>query len=129
MKLSQKEKETLEIIRNLTHENIERINNTLLGLMIHSLLNYTNGESVTIPYFGSFLIRYKGDVLTDDGKEAVLETFFDPSPYFRENIGCYEDFKKAKNKDLSTIPIIHLFETLNEQSLNMTLNADNTTED
>ena len=122
MKLTVKEKEVLEIVRNITHENIEKINSILLGLMTYGLLNYTDKESIVIPYFGTFFIKYKGDQITPDGKEAVLESYFEPSPYLRENIGAYEDLKKNSFVDIETVPIFkHLFD-LNERTLKMTLN-------
>lgn len=129
MKLSNKEKEALETLRNITHEPIEKINNILLGLMTYSLLNYTDKEAVTIPYFGTFLIKYKGDKITDNGREAMLESFFDPSDYLKENIGAYEDYKKSSSKDITTIPIMKYLSSLNEQSLHMTLNDIVRTED
>lgn len=122
MKITPKEKEVMELLRNITHENIERINNILLGLMIYSLLNYADNEPITIPYFGTFLIRNKGDALTPEGKESLLETFFTPSDYLKENIGSYEDFKKSKSSDISLIPIMHYFENINERVLTTTLN-------
>jgi len=121
-RLTQKERETLECIRNITHESIEKINNILLGLMTQALLNYVDGEPMHIPYFGTFLVRCKGDEITDKGKEAVLETFFSPSPSFKENIGSYEDFKSSPSKDINQIPIIKYLNSMNEQSLRMTLN-------
>jgi len=124
MKLTAKEKETLEIIRNITHEPIDRINNVLLGLMTHALLSYTEKESIVIPYFGSFFIRYLGDEVSPDGKEAILENFFEPSLYLKENIGSYEDFKKNSNGDIDTIPIFKHLASMNEQTLRVMLNDE-----
>ncbi len=125
MKLTQKETEVVEILRNLSHENVDRIMNFLTALNTQALLNYADNEPITIPLFGTFYIRYKGDKITDSGREADLETFFDPSPYLKENIGSYEDFKKSKNKDVTTIPIMRHFENLNKQALKMTMNDVN----
>lgn len=121
MKLTQKEKEIMELVRNISHQNIERINSILMALMTHALLSYTEGEPIVIPYFGTFLIRYKGDKNTPSGKEAVLECFFDPSPILKENIGSYEDLKSG-NTNISSIPIVKYLESINEQVLHETLN-------
>ncbi len=122
MKLTPKELETVELLRNISHENQERIHNILKALMTIAIMNYTEGEPVVIPLFGSFLVRYKGDTLTNEGREAEVEVFFDPSPAFKQNIGAYEDFKSNKIKDLSLIPIIRELEIEQTQSLKMTLN-------
>lgn len=122
MKITQKEKEVLEIIRNLTHENTKRINNFFLGLMTYALLNYTDNEPITVPYFGTFMIKYKGDKITEEGKEAILEGYFVPSEYMKENIGAYEDYKRSSSKNISSIPIMKFFESMNERALHLALN-------
>lgn len=122
MKLTPKEKEIMELIRNISHQNIERINSVLMALMTHALLSYTEGEPIVIPYFGTFLIRYKGDKNTSSGKEAILECYFDPSPTLKENIGSYEDLKSGSTIDISNIPIVKYLESINEQVLHETLN-------
>jgi len=122
MKLTQKEIEVVNSIRNISHENIERIHNVFNGLMTQALMNYAENEPILIPGFGTFLVRYKGDSITAQGREANIEVFFDASPSFKENIGAYEDFKKSKNKDMSKIPIIRQLEIEQAQSLRMTMN-------
>ena len=122
MKLTQKETEVINSIRNLSHENVERIHNIFNALMTQAVMNYTENEPMTIPGFGTFLVKYKGDKITNQGCEAIIEIFFDASPSFKENIGAYEDFKKSKNKDISLIPIIKQLEIEQAQSLRMTMN-------
>ncbi len=122
MKLTQKEIEVINSIRNLSHENVERIHNIFNALMTQALMNYTENEPMVIPGFGTFLVKYKGDEISSQGREAKIEVFFDPSPTFKENIGAYEDFKSSKNKDISMIPIIKELEIEQSQSLRMTMN-------
>lgn len=128
MTLTPQEKTMIELLRNISHENVERINNVLYALMVQGLMEYSEGKPMVIPYFGTFLIRFKGDKITSDGKkEAVLESFFDPAPYFKENIGAYEDFKKGISKDMSNIPCIKQLEISNAQCLKMALNESGNT--
>jgi len=122
MKLTPKEIEVVNAIRNLSHENVERIYNVFNGLMTQALMNYTENEPMIIPGFGSFLVRYVGDEVSSKGREAKLEVFFDPSPAFKENIGAYEDFKNNKNTNISSIPIIKELEIEQAQALRMTMN-------
>jgi len=122
MKLTSKETEVDEILRNISHENVERVHNVLNALMTCAIMNYTEGEPMVIPLFGSFLVKYRGDNLTKDGREAEIEVFFDPSPAFKQNIGAYEDFKTSKIKDIRSIPIMKELEIFQTQSLKMTMN-------
>jgi hypothetical protein len=122
MKLTQKEQESIENIRNISHENVERIHSIFNALMTYSLMNYTENEPIVIPYFGSFLVKYRGDDITNDGREAKIEVYFDPSPSFKENIGAYEDFKSSKNKDITKIPIIRQLAVEQTRALKLTMN-------
>lgn len=124
MKLTQKEIETINNIRNISHENIERIHNIFNALMTQALMNYTENEPMIIPGFGTFLVRYKGDDVSNQGKEAIIEVFFDPSPAFKENIGAYEDFKSSKIKNINEIPIIKELEIKQTQALKMVLSDE-----
>ncbi|HPC09955.1 MAG TPA: hypothetical protein PLN85_02635 [archaeon] len=122
MKLSSKEVEVINILRNLSHENIERIYNIFNALTMYSLMNYTENEPIVIPGFGSFLIKYKGDEVTNKGKEAKLEIIFIPSDFLKENIGFYEDFKNGKLNNITDIPIIKQLENEQIQALRSILN-------
>jgi hypothetical protein len=95
--ISYQEKEVIELLRNLSGENEERIHNILLSLMKYSLMQYGSGESITIPLFGTFKIKYLGEEIDKNTgeKNPNLECFFDPSLVLRKNIGQYEDFKKG----------------------------------
>jgi hypothetical protein len=122
MKMNDKEREVLDILRNITGENIERIDNILLGLMTYALLNYSEGESIIIPYFGKFKLIYEGDLVTNQGREAKINSFFITSEALKENIGVYEDFKKGKAK-LNAVPIVQIMDRQNEFSLKSILDG------
>lgn len=96
LEISQNEKRVIDILRNLSSESEERINNILIALMKYALIQYSHGEEITIPLFGDFIIKYKGDKIVDEHLEADLDCFFNPSNIVRKNIGQYEDVKKGK---------------------------------
>jgi predicted PolB exonuclease-like 3'-5' exonuclease len=124
MKLGQKEKEVLEIIRNLSGENIERISNIFLAFMIYATMCYTESEEVILPYFGKWITKYEGDVETPDGKEAQVNIFALPGDYYKQIIGEYVDFKNKKLSSLDEISIIKYFKKENERSLRNILNDE-----
>lgn len=104
--LNQEETENIQKIRNLSGEAEDRIHRVLQGLMKLVIQNYSENERITIPYFGTLKIKYKGDSLTSKGKEANLEIFFAPSEYIKFNIGKIEDFKKKNTVKFNDIDII-----------------------
>ena len=105
MRISQREKEIVEELRNLSGGNIKSVENVLRSLMAYSVLQYANNELITIPRFGSFKISYKGDSITPKGRDAELETLYIPSQEVKTNIGVYGDIM-TKGGDISELPII-----------------------
>ena len=98
MKLNQAETDNIQKIRNLSGEPEDRIAKIMEALMKLVIQNYSEGERIVIPYFGSLLIKYNGDKITNKGKEADIDIFFSPSDYIKYNIGKIEDFKNKKIK-------------------------------
>lgn len=95
MKLSKTEQDVIEYLRNISDQNSERIHSILQALMKFALMEYAEGHTLTIPYFGTLMIRNLGDVKTEKGVEADLQIFFNPSDFLKQNIGFYEDYKKG----------------------------------
>ena len=105
MKLNQQEKSVNELLRNISGESIETINNVLKALLYLTIMNYSEGENILVPYFGRFSIKYKGDEITKFGRIAKLETAYFPSDEVKLNIGILEDIKD-KGGDITTVPCI-----------------------
>lgn len=123
-KLSQQEKSVSEVLRNISGESIETVNNVLKALLYYSLMNYSEGENTLIPYFGRFAITYKGDVITRHGRIAELETAYFPSDEMKLNIGVLEDIK-SNGGDITEVPCINeIIKDINLQ-LKCAVNEDN----
>ena len=118
MKLDQQEQETIEILRNLSGESVERINNILLALMIYTFLNYSTGEDVLVPYFGKFLLKKESDTKATD-----VKGFFLPSDYVKQNIKMYEEMKKG-NCAIEDIPIFKYYKAENSKTLRAIINDE-----
>lgn len=95
MKLSQDEKLIVEELRNLANGdlNVNDVNSFLKSLMLLTLMNFSENESTTIPYFGELKIEYLGDKITDKGRIADLKVNFVPSATLVKNIGQLVDVK------------------------------------
>lgn len=93
MKLNAEERNTVELIRNLSRQNTSDINDFFKGLMLVTLMNYSEGESTIIPYFGKLKINYRGDEIKSEGRVAKLDVDFTPSPMLVRNLGQLEDVK------------------------------------
>lgn len=95
MKLSQDEKLIVEELRNLANGdlNVNDVNSFLKSLMLLTLMNFSENESTTIPYFGELKIEYLGDKITDKGRVADLKVDFIPSATLVKNIGQLVDVK------------------------------------
>ena len=95
MKLSQDEKLIIEELRNLANGdlNVNDVNSFLKSLMLLTLMNFSENESTTIPYFGELKIEYLGDKITDKGRIADLKVDFVPSATLIKNIGQLVDVK------------------------------------
>lgn len=95
MKLSQDEKLIVEELRNLANGdlNVNDVNSFLKSLMLLTLMNFSENESTTIPYFGELKIEYLGDKITDKGRIADLKVDFVPSATLVKNIGQLVDVK------------------------------------
>src|SRR5574344_899342 len=95
MKLSQDEKLIVEELRNLANGdlNVNDVNSFLKSLMLLTLMNFSENESTTIPYFGELKIEYLGDKITDKGRIADLKVDFVQSASLVKNIGQLVDVK------------------------------------
>ena len=95
MKLSQDEKLIVEELRNLANGdlNVNDVNSFLKSLMLLTLMNFSENESITIPYFGELKIEYLGDKIIDKGRVADLKVDFVPSSILVKNIGQLVDVK------------------------------------
>ena len=95
MKLSQDEKLIVDELRNLANGdlNVNDVNSFLKSLMLLTLMNFSENESTTIPYFGELKIEYLGDKITDKGRIADLKVDFVPSATLVKNIGQLVDVK------------------------------------
>lgn len=77
------------------------------SFLILFTLDYKSKKSIHVPYVGNFLIKYKGDSITEDGREALVDAFYSPSDKLRRIIGQLADIEESKNpRELDTYKIL-----------------------
>lgn len=96
MKLTQDEKLLIDELRNLSRLNCSEVNDFLKSLMYITILNFAEGESTKIPYFGELQIEYLGDKTTSEGRIADLNVKFIPANSLIKNIGQLVDVQNPK---------------------------------
>lgn len=93
----------LNLLTGIPTEAIERL---FSAFQIQFALNYKKNKSIRIPFVGSFLVRYRGDSITDEGKEAQLDSFFSPHPQLVRLVGQMHDVETTGNyKELDILSI------------------------
>jgi hypothetical protein len=65
------------------------------SLQTQFCFKYTNNKRIHIPFVGSFLVRYRNDETTPDGKEAQVDAFYGPHPQIKRVVGQLKDIEKT----------------------------------
>ena len=97
LKLDVEDKLIIEEVRNLSKVNTNQVNDFFKALLLLCLLNFSEDETLKIPYLGELKIDYKGDKNTKEGRVADLETQFIPSESLVRNVGQLVDVKDPSN--------------------------------
>lgn len=101
------DQEIIEELRNLSGHSIESITEIFKFFSVYSCLCYINDEKIKIPFFGDFLLKYDGDEITAEGKEAQVTGFFSPHDELKRMVGQTEDAKNRNDKEsYSTINVV-----------------------
>lgn len=98
LKLDIEDKMIIEEVRNLSKVNTNQVNDFFKALLLLCLLNFSEDESLKIPYLGELKIDYKGDKNTKEGRVADLDTQFIPSDSLIRNVGQLVDVKDPNNE-------------------------------
>jgi hypothetical protein len=75
--------------------SIEKIFESLQSYVVFQYA--VNEKRIPIPYIGNIMIRYKGDIETDSGKEADIDVFFSPHKQLKRIIGQMHDIETNKS--------------------------------
>ena len=91
IKLSKKDKDTIQKIHLLTGQTFSETREFYEGLLLNFVLSYLEKEPVVLPLFGEISIHYLGDDITSKGRKAKVDIDFTPHENLIRNIGQIED--------------------------------------
>lgn len=122
MKQTKKDQEIIEELRTLTGYSLSEVTELFEYFALYALTAYSEGEKVSIPFFGDFHLKFDGDEVTDYGREAKVTGFFSPHAYLKKTIGEYEDVKGSG--ELYNIDIIQRLKKRSKHILDTKLNEE-----
>lgn len=105
MNTNEKDQEVLEELRIISGLNMEQVTEVLQAFSILVAMNYGEKEKIHIPFFGNFYLKYDGDEVTEEGREAKVTGFFSPHEFLKKVIGQIEDSKNGEDS-FSNNPLI-----------------------
>jgi len=107
LNLTSEDKQVITELALLSGEDENTVIKIFESYLIYITLNYQNKKNNRIPIIGSFYTRYERDENTEEGKEAVITSFFSPSDEIKRIIGQLHDIEKTGNcKELDTFQIL-----------------------
>lgn len=84
----------ISLISGISTDVIEKV---FASFQTQFVLNYKKNKSIRIPYIGSFLVKFRKDEITSDGKEAQVDAFYAPHPQVKRLVGQLEDAEISKD--------------------------------
>lgn len=93
-------KEDLDTIQNISlisGVDVLEIEKVFQAFITEFTFKYTNNKQIHVPYIGRFLIRYRGEEITDEGKESQVDAFFSPHDQIKRVVGQLKDIEKTKD--------------------------------
>lgn len=107
MNLTSEDKQVITELALLSGEDENTVIKIFESYLIYITLNYQNKKNNRIPMIGSFYTRYERDENTEEGKEAVITSFFSPSNEIRRIVGQMHDIEESRNcSELDTFQIL-----------------------
>jgi nucleoid DNA-binding protein len=89
------DEKTLAELSLITGISIDEIEEIFSAFLIQFTFKYANNKRIFIPYIGSFLVRYRNDLQTEEGMEAQLDAFFSPHDELKRIVGQMKDIESG----------------------------------
>ncbi|NTW90993.1 MAG: hypothetical protein HGA35_03550 [Erysipelotrichaceae bacterium] len=95
MQLSEEDKKAILQLSLISGINEQKIQEMFESFLILFTLDYSSRKSIRIPLVGNFLIKYRGEEITDEGREATVDAFYSPSDEVKRIIGQLVDIEET----------------------------------
>lgn len=99
MKLSDETKVALKRIQDLSGTRLEDCRLFFETLAVLATYEYIEGNPITIPFLGSFEVKYLGDKVKKKGREAMVDVSFTPDPAFLRIVGQIADGEEVNDAE------------------------------
>lgn len=87
IKFNKEDKRVIQELHLLTGKSFEDCREFLEGLATMCLYHYLEDSHVHFPLIGNLSVVYSGDQITNKGREAKINTSFEPDPFLKRIIG------------------------------------------
>jgi nucleoid DNA-binding protein len=122
MIISNDDNETIHNISLISGIKEEDIRTVFESFLIQFTLKYCSNKRIHIPFIGNFLVRYRADELTEEGKEALLDAFFSPHEEIKRIVGQLHDIEKTK--DYLNIDVVTELKKILKQDFKTKISSD-----
>jgi len=95
MSLSEEDKKAILQISLISGIDEHKIQEVFESFLILFMLDYYSKKSIRIPLLGNFLVRYTGENISDLGREATVDAFYNPSDEVKRIIGQLVDIEET----------------------------------
>jgi len=93
--LSEEDKRAILQISLISGIDEIKIQEMFESFLILFTLDYSSKKSIRIPLVGNFLIRYTGEDVSVEGREATVDAFYSPSSEVKRIIGQLVDIEET----------------------------------
>jgi len=86
---------TISEISLLSGVDENDIRSVFEAFLTQFVIKYTNNKRIHIPYVGNFLVRYREDKETPEGREAQIDAFYSPHDELKRLVGQLKDIEST----------------------------------
>jgi len=97
MIVNKEDTQTIHEISLLCGVDEDDIKSVFEAFLTQFVIKYSNNKRIHIPYIGNFLIRWREDKETSDGREAQIDAFYSAHDEVRRLVGQLKDIETTGN--------------------------------
>ena len=106
MKITQKNKLTIEKMHLISGESKSSIRNLFESLLVLLVLNHMEGELTNIPFIGTLSIEYIDEKITNGKKEANIKVKLNPDSNLIKNVGQVQDKEECDIEKMIKLRVV-----------------------
>lgn len=84
----------ISLLSGIDEEDVKLVFETFLTQFV---IKYSSSKRIHIPFVGNFLVKYREDKETPDGREAQIDAFYAAHDEVKRLVGQLKDIEKSGN--------------------------------